>query len=180
MRTKKIIVSTINNSFINLIKKFTKREINEFHKFLDSPFHNTHKTVVRLFAVIKKHHPSYSSELFTNQQLFKSVNPSKKYDDVLLRKYYSRLTELAIKFLGIKNYLSNKNIFEIESLFEICKKDDHKLFSKKLKYIQHHFESKSELNYYDYLTLYRLDTVKFFEKLRNSKFECLLWTSIIK
>ena len=47
-------------AIIKILKSFSEDEINEFGKFLNSPFFNNHSTLTRLYAELKKHHPDYS------------------------------------------------------------------------------------------------------------------------
>ena len=83
-----------NFTIIKILKKFSVKELTEFDKLLRSPFFNNHSTLTKLFSELKKYYPQFSDNILTKEYLFEIVNPGKKYDDMLFRKYLSRMNKL--------------------------------------------------------------------------------------
>ena len=88
-------------TFVKILKKFSPDEIKEFEKLLNSPLHNNHLTLVKLFGELKKYYPKFSDRKITKEFLFGIVNKGKSYDDKLFRKYLSRLNKLAEEYLTL-------------------------------------------------------------------------------
>lgn len=123
-------------SFIKLIKKFSKSEMNEFSKFLRSPFHNNHKTIVRLFCELRKFHPEYNSERLTKKYLFQVAGRSVVYNDSVFRKYMSRLFKLAEEYLSLIEFTNNQDVVRQSLLNQYSKRDAKELYSKKFHEIE--------------------------------------------
>lgn len=123
-------------SFIKLIKKFSKTEMNEFSKFLRSPFHNNHKTIVRLFDELRKFHPDFSSERLTRRYLFQVAGRSAVYDDSVFRKYMSRLFKLAEEYLSLIEFIKNQDVVRQSVLNQYSIRDEKELYKKKLYEIE--------------------------------------------
>lgn len=85
---------------ILLLETFTRKEIRQFEDFLNSPFYNKNKVVIRLFSLIKKYHPHYPEDKISGEYLFGKFHTGKKYNESYIRNLYSDLNILAEKFLG--------------------------------------------------------------------------------
>jgi len=96
-------------ALISLLSSFSRKEIKEFEKFLDSPYFNNNKSAVSLFAHIKSYHPEYHSELLTKQNIYSKVFPNEPYNDVKFRKLISDLNKLAEKFVAVERLCSDEN-----------------------------------------------------------------------
>lgn len=91
-------------NLIRLLSSFSPKEINEFDKFIRSPFFNNQSTLIRLYAELKKYYPAFNHSDFTKENLFRVVNPESDFDDTKFRKYYSNLSKLAEEYL---NFIEN-------------------------------------------------------------------------
>lgn len=98
----------INSNVVDLIKTFSKEEVEEFESFVKSEFFNTHKPVIQCFEFFKKFYPDFERDDFSKENLFNKIYPGKKYNDTNVRVNLSELLKLAEKFLSYKNYRSNE------------------------------------------------------------------------
>jgi hypothetical protein len=108
-----------NNIAIELLKTLSKQELKKFELFLKSPYHNTNKSVLLLFNVIKKFAPDYTDETLYREKLFKKIYPNKEYNELSLRTRMSELAELVRSFITQLHFESNdflKKISLAESL----------------------------------------------------------------
>ncbi len=91
---------------VTLLKTFSKEEMKEFEKFVLSPYFSQRRNLKKLYDVLKKHHPSFSSPDFTEEKIFRKINPGKKYEKKKsnhhLQVLVSEMTTLAEKFLGFE------------------------------------------------------------------------------
>jgi hypothetical protein len=121
-----------DSKFITLLTSFSREEINDFTKFLDSPYCNRKGPyIVKAFGEIKKFHPDYSSHEFTRENIFRALYPGKDYNDVLLRKILSELQKLGEDFLGSVTAGDFDFTRELRLLSAYRKRRLDKLFEKK-------------------------------------------------
>ena len=86
----------------SLLQTLTTSELTQLGKFLKSPYHNNSKLIIRLFEIIKRHHPKYESRSLVREKLFAKLFPSKSYQ---LKKISDLLSDLNLhteKFLMIE------------------------------------------------------------------------------
>ncbi|MEO8512139.1 MAG: hypothetical protein ABI543_01135 [Ignavibacteria bacterium] len=92
----------LKSKFIDLVKSFSKEELKQFRDFVNSPFHNSNKNVIKLYDIIRKYQPDFSSPLIEKEKLFSRIYPGKKYNDTVIRILLSDLIKLGEDFLILK------------------------------------------------------------------------------
>ncbi len=106
-----------------------ENEYRRFGEFVASPFFNKSRVLIKLHSVYGKFHPIFKGENFTKEDIFKKLQPGKRYNEAVLRNYNSDMLALAEKFLSqlninrssqnhYKHLLNELNIRNIHSLFE--------------------------------------------------------------
>jgi len=91
------------------LRYFSDLEVKRFKNFLDSPFHNTNKERIKLFALIKEYHPNYDTIPFTKEQLHKKIyGKGKKYQSQQMNDLFKSLRILAEDFLIVSDVLKDK------------------------------------------------------------------------
>lgn len=89
---------------IELIKTLNENELKRFGEFVSSPFFNKREVLIRLFEIILKHAPDFSSPALKKENLYKKLFPGKKYNEQTLRSRMSELTALIKEFLIEVNF----------------------------------------------------------------------------
>lgn len=98
-----------NSKFVQILKTFDKKELQEFEKFIISPVYNAAGVyVVRFYSEVKKFYPDFDDPSFTRERIYKKLYPSGKYNDSTLRKLSSELMKLCEEFLIFRNF-SNRS-----------------------------------------------------------------------
>src|SRR5260221_6925588 len=90
----------IKSKALDLLGKFNKAELNDFEKFLNSPFHNIYETVVKTFTDIKKFYPDFNNEKLNYKYLFERLYKNKKYSEALIRNILSDLLKSGEDYLA--------------------------------------------------------------------------------
>lgn len=103
----------IKSKLFILLKTLSENEIARFGEFLNSPYFNKSKTLIKLFKEYRKSHPDF--ENLTKEKAFSAAFPDKVFNEVLLRNYNSDMLKLAEDFLTQIN-LNRNNIFLNERL----------------------------------------------------------------
>lgn len=151
-------------TFVKILKKFSPDEIKEFEKLLNSPLHNNHLTLIKLFGELKKYYPKFSDRKITKEFLFGIVNKGKSYDDKLFRKYLSRLNKLAEEYLHIVQMRKEKEKRDLNVLLQLSKRDLKEVYARKLKDVERSFEKDSKIDPDHFLSKYQLSLIKYNQK----------------
>lgn len=99
----------LKSKAIEILKTLSSAEIKSFRDFINSPFHNKNKNVIKLFAALKPFYPEFSSPQLTKENIYKKIYPGKTYNDLVLRILISDLLTLIENFLITVNLGKNKN-----------------------------------------------------------------------
>ena len=87
------------NRFTTLLASFSDQEKKRFASFLASPYFNSNQTLVELFGRIK----DQKVEEIEKPELWKWLFPEREFADNYLRKLFSDLNKLALKFLAAEH-----------------------------------------------------------------------------
>lgn len=139
----------LNSKFINNLRHLDKRELEEFGKFLNSPYFLKRRSLPALYSKIIQHHPDYR---LTKREIYVSAYPGKPYNDVLLRKYLSELNNMLIDYLAVSSFRKDKMTYSsklIDKLIEIKNYDEAGKSAKEALYVLEQNPLRNEKYYYN-------------------------------
>lgn len=110
-------------NLLRLLSQFSRKELNEFEKFIKSPLYNNQTTLIRLYSELIKFYPDFNHLKFTKENLYKSVKPDSAYNDVQLRKYFSNLYLLGEEYLKYLENKSNKERSRLDLIYQFDKRN---------------------------------------------------------
>jgi hypothetical protein len=139
----KIPNSFQSGNLIQLLKSFTKEEMREFSKFVNSPFHNNRSEVIHFFDEVKKFHPDFNQSGLAKETIFAILYPDKKYQDDIIRRLSSNLFKLAEEFASYTNFRRDKFHFEKNLLEFYSSKNLDKFFWKQHRDIETYLEEQN-------------------------------------
>ncbi len=154
-------------SIVRIMKTFSPAELEEFDKFIRSPFYNNHSTVVTLYKELKKSYPDFSDKSVTKEKLFSAVKQDRRYDDKMFRKYLSRLNQLAEEYLKIMHSRVDPFTSELNILNEYSSRNLAGLYGRKLKVLENLVSSGGQIDGRKFLYGHLLGVVKFNHKSRT-------------
>ena len=102
----------IKNKAIEVISTFSEPELKEFSLFLESPYFNSNKSLIKLYGEIKKALLAGKAEKLTEEFLYRKIFKGKKYNYGIMKNLMSELFKQAEKFLVLN--LNNNTIKETE------------------------------------------------------------------
>lgn len=105
----------IKNKAVDVISTFNEHELKLFYLYLQSPFFNSNKTLVKLFNEIKKTLTGKKAGEITEEILYGKIFKGKKYNYGIMKNLMSELFKQAEKFLVIN--LNNNTINGIDQQF---------------------------------------------------------------
>jgi len=87
----------INSKAIKVLKQLSNDEFKQFGKFINSPFFNSNKSIIKLYLFLRKHYPAFE---FTAEDAFKFLFPGKKYYIAKIRRLFAEMYKLCEDFLA--------------------------------------------------------------------------------
>jgi hypothetical protein len=149
-----------NTRLIDVLKTFTKDEKKSFGDFINSPYFNNEKVLIKLGGYLLNYHPDYSSAELENEKVFSVLYPGKKYSAPLMRNITSDMLSLAEKFLAMQRFeesiLPERNFL----LQELLERNLNGLFKKNLKKINSLLEKDRPKDENYYYTKYLIEDKK--------------------
>ncbi len=124
----------MKNSRLSLIfNTFSKKEIRDLRKWLNSPAHNQRADVQELFELLSKNVQNGSEKSIEKERLYKKLFPKEKYDDARFRQTIHFLHKAIEEFLIFQELTSDqvKSKTALATVFR--KKKIDKLFNKTIK-----------------------------------------------
>lgn len=89
----------ISKKLIALLQCLSPKEIKRFGDFLNSPFYNKSRKIVKLYKRIIKEYPGFEFGNLDNEKLHLEIFPEIKYNDATMRHLFSDILLLVEKFL---------------------------------------------------------------------------------
>lgn len=112
-----------------ILSSLNEEEFEKFHKFLQSPYFNRSKDILRFFNSVRKYYPMFSNPKLDNKILYKKIYPGKIYNEGTIRNLFSELGSLSEKFLGYVVY-EESFLFKYNIVSELNDRSFDKLFVK--------------------------------------------------
>lgn len=85
-----------------------EEELKGLLPFLKSPFFNSNPSIVKLYRLLRKYHPDFSSRQLNKEFIFKKIFPERAFDYNKLHNLFSDFTRLLEKYLSVLELQKNK------------------------------------------------------------------------
>ncbi len=138
-----------SSSVLNILRKFTTKEIKEFGEFLSSPFFNKNENVVKLYNYLKKYYPAFNDTKLEKELVYSKLYSKGKYNDGFMRTVIYNLGKLAEDYLAYVNFTKNRVNKGINLLEELNERKLEKIFLKYYNDIEKEVD-KTEIKDSDY------------------------------
>lgn len=165
----------LNTTLLNIIGKFTSKEIKEFGEFIISPFFNKNENVIKLYTYIKKFYPEFSDKKLEKEYVYKKVFSKGEYNDGFMRTAMYNLGKLAEDFLAYTNFNKNELNRGINLLEELNERKLEKVFLKYYSEIESALDEEQYHNaeYYHmkYLLKNQMEVYMDWSKFKNKDFK---------
>lgn len=145
--------------FFNNISFFSKDDLADFGKFIDSPFFNALHSVVIVYAIIKNNIKLIHDKNF--KDLKSIILKESKFSDIHLRKILSKLNELYIEYIKIKALRSDKYSIEYISAVYLLQTCNYGLLNKRISLLENFVSDAANIHHELFIKLFDLDTLKY-------------------
>lgn len=161
----------LKTNFTDVLKTFDKEEFKRFIDYVNSPFHNTNRSVIKLMDAVKKYYPDFENRNFTKEKIYRKVFSAKDYNDQVMRNLMSDALQLAYGFLTIKDMHLMKTQNSITLLNQLRNKKLHSLYDKNMKAARKMIDDDHSVNFHYFEWLYKIEGEVFMNELTFSRQE---------
>lgn len=139
-----------NTKLISLLKTFTKAELVKFKDFVQSPYFNKNRLIIKTYEELSKYSPEFDSPDFTEQNVYLKVFGIEKFDYFKIRNIFSDIYQLALSFLLLSTSERNKIQNSITLLKEFHERKLDNLYLQKERQFKKEIDkhTKDEFFYY--------------------------------
>lgn len=160
-------------NLIDVIKTFSKDEVKRFVDFVNSPYHNSNKSVIKLAELLKKYYPEFDNRNFTREKIYSKLYPGSVYNDQVLRNIMSDALQLCFEFLILETAKRNTAERSIYLLKELRTRKLDPIYDKMMKNSYKALESEHVVNFGYFENLYRLESEVFLNELIHNRQEAV-------
>ena len=150
-----------DTKLIVFLKTFSKNEINEFEKFLDSPYFKKGRDPLQLLRVLKKFHPEFLQKEFSEGAVLKELYSGEDKQDKnamnTLRSLSSYLLKAVEEFLYISEVKKSSSLKNRTLLKEILDRNLLRNYPQYLKTANEDLIEHESFTGLDYLEKYHLE-----------------------
>ena len=108
-----------NTKLINLLKTFSLTELKKFRDFVNSPYFNKNKNVIKLNNELYSHYPEYNSKELSEENIYGKVFGRSNYDYFKMKNIISDLYNLGLEYLKYQPDISTEFIPEYNLLTQL-------------------------------------------------------------
>jgi hypothetical protein len=146
---------------MQVLGALNEQEFKEFGDFLDSPYFNSNKNIIRIFEYVKKYYPGFDSVKLEKKFIYDKLFPGKPYNEQIMKNLSSGFLQLALEFLGINKYRNrSNNDKELDILSELNAKRLDNIYDIKLKKIEKDLLDTTHMIHPLFFHLHKLETIK--------------------
>ncbi len=96
------------SNLINILLTFSKRELRDFKKWLQSPLHNQREDVLRLYEYLCSENKINEDKSLEKTLVFKFIYPKEKFDDAKMRQVMFFFNTAMEKFLVFAHFAEDE------------------------------------------------------------------------
>lgn len=120
-----------NSKLLKTLKALDATELKRLLQFLNSPFYNSSKSIVRLYKILRVDHPHFDNPKLSTERIFKKLFSERTYDHKRMINLMSEFNALVEKYMALLQ-LEKDDILQQKLLVASYaeRPDSYKAFSK--------------------------------------------------
>lgn len=140
------------------MKTFSIDDVKRFEQFLNSPFFNQSKKLIKLYNVLIRFYPAFNSKFLSEQNLNKRVSPDLDFNRFTMNRLFFDLYRCEEKFLLIKSLEADPIKSQDLLRREFFERKLFKLIDKNIRFVTKNLDSNTNINAEYYLNKINLNT----------------------
>lgn len=154
-------MSLLETKVFSVLQKFDKYEQNRCRKYIYSPYFNANEQLRQLYDILVKEIAKPSKKGLSKQMVWKEIYPSKKYDDVRIRKHTSELMKLVEGYLTQQFYDEDSYNAAVNLMKVAERKGLDELYKGSIRNANRILEKHKSLSASYFLNKYRMEDYSF-------------------
>ncbi len=126
----------IKSKLLKAFKKLSKEELKDFKKFVQSPYFNNSKEVVKLCEYLIKEAPDFVEKRLDRKVVYQRITRTKTYNDGKMRVLMSGLYKQIRRFLALQGFERDEAFAQLFLLREFMHRGMDDSFTTQLKSLQ--------------------------------------------
>ncbi len=164
-----------NSNVLKILKSFSKTELRDLGKFVQSPYFNQREDVLMLFNYLAQHLGS-APILFEKEKIYTILYANKPYDDAALRFTMHSLLKVIRQYLAQKEWESNDIDVQLSLAKSMRKRGFDDYFEKEMTnsevLIKENPYRNADFHYMNYLLeIEKVDSITFMRRKGDMPFE---------
>jgi hypothetical protein len=119
-----------DNNLILILKTMNKKEFKDLGLFIDSPFFNTNKNVLKLYELIRQHGDTINSGKIDLRYFHKKIYRNKPFKEENMKTLVHLLTRIANKYLSYTEFIKSPGEEKLKLMRAYDKRNIEKLYKK--------------------------------------------------
>lgn len=167
---------------LELLSRFTPKEMKEFDEFIKSPFFNKNQSVINLFEYLRKQYPAFDKECVERKTVFSNIFPGVEYNDGFMRTLMFNLCSLAENYLSYLSYKSNYYIDKRFLLYELNTREINRLFERNFNSVSKKLNDEQIIDADYFYNKYNIDfeNLHYMHRINPDKIEKIILQSDIE
>lgn len=132
-----------NSILVRFLRQFSTREMRGLASFVQNPYFNSNKDVIRLFGYLERFAPRFDDKSLNAENAFKFIYPDKTFNKARLNELMNRLLFVVGKFIGAIKNTANRIDVEI-SILIFCKERYPERFKSQLRKVRRLLDGKEK------------------------------------
>jgi len=167
------------SKLIPLLKSFSAVEQKKFRDFINSPYYNKNKTVIKFFNELKESYPDFKDERIRKEKIYSKLFSGRKYNEQVIKNLTSELIRLCKEFLEMEYY--KKNIYDrkLNLINQLNAKKLDSFFNSELKELEKKLSDVKQMSDPHFYYLYKLEDVKIGYHLERNE-QTLVFDKVVK
>lgn len=87
-----------------ILSSLNEQEYAEFNRFINSPYFNRSKELVKFFTKVKNYYPAFDNSSLQPEKIYKKLYPQKVFNEGTIKNLFTDLGNIAERFLAYVNY----------------------------------------------------------------------------
>src|SRR5437667_1564420 len=148
-----------DSKLISIYRSLKPQEFKRFGQFVHSPFFNRLNNVIKLYEILRKYYPSFSSKNLTDKEIYKKIFKGEEFNYWKFKNLTSDMMKLTEEFLAYHRYRSNNFDSKRYLLEELSKRKVDKVFEKNLNELEQMLENSQTRGEVYYFRKYNTELI---------------------
>lgn len=162
-----------------MLRTFSSQEMKRFRDFLQSPYFNKNKTIVRLLKTLEKEYPAFELKNISKEKIYQKLFGGKKYNEQVLKNLTSELYKMLKEFLITEFSRSDNSERRLNLLKQMILRKADSVFYSELKAFESELREAQEISESSFYYLYQLEETKISFHLERNE-QTLVFEKVLK